>query len=120
MINSVFVMSGTGEVLIEKHYRGVVSRTCCDLFWNEVLGATACASGGVWGSGACVCVCVCMCVCARARTKLPSLVHVHGIHVVQWGVHVSVSMHTPTTVRIRSQQHATRSSPSLLCSGLAD
>ena len=42
MINSVFVMSGTGEVLIEKHYRGVISRTCCDLFWNEVLGATAC------------------------------------------------------------------------------
>ncbi len=44
MINSVFVMSGTGEVLIEKHYRGVISRTCCDLFWNEVLGATACVS----------------------------------------------------------------------------
>ena len=67
MINSVFVMSGTGEVLIEKHYRGVVSRTCCDLFWNEVLGATACASGGVWGSGVCVCVCVCVCVRARAH-----------------------------------------------------
>ena len=26
MINSIFVMSGTGEVLIEKHYRSLISR----------------------------------------------------------------------------------------------
>ena len=26
VINSIFVMSGTGEVLIEKHYRGLISR----------------------------------------------------------------------------------------------
>ena len=40
MISSIFVMSGTGEVLIEKHYRGMVSRTCCDLFWAEVQAAS--------------------------------------------------------------------------------
>uniref|UniRef100_A0A7S0W2X6 MHD domain-containing protein n=1 Tax=Hemiselmis tepida TaxID=464990 RepID=A0A7S0W2X6_9CRYP len=36
MINSLFVMSPTGEVMIEKHYRGYVPRTCCDTFWAEV------------------------------------------------------------------------------------
>mmetsp|Transcript_56464 Transcript_56464/g.115551 ORF Transcript_56464/g.115551 Transcript_56464/m.115551 type:complete len:421 (-) Transcript_56464:297-1559(-) len=40
MINSIFVMSPTGEVLIEKHYRNYISRTCCDLFWGEVQQAS--------------------------------------------------------------------------------
>ncbi|KAJ1495609.1 Mu homology domain-containing protein [Baffinella frigidus] len=40
MIHSVFVMSQTGEVIIEKHYRGYISRTCCDLFWGEIQAAT--------------------------------------------------------------------------------
>ena len=29
-------MSSTGEVMIEKHWRGVTPRTVCDFFWDEV------------------------------------------------------------------------------------
>jgi AP-3 complex subunit mu len=36
MIQSFFLLSNTGEVLIEKHWRGVTSRTVCDFFWDEV------------------------------------------------------------------------------------
>lgn len=36
MIQSFFLMSNTGEVLIEKHWRGVTSRAVCDFFWDEV------------------------------------------------------------------------------------
>jgi len=39
MIHSVFVLTKNGEVIIEKHWRGVVSRTVCDLFWEEVTAA---------------------------------------------------------------------------------
>jgi AP-3 complex subunit mu len=36
MINSFFLLNNTGEVLIEKHWRGVTSRQVCDFFWDEV------------------------------------------------------------------------------------
>jgi AP-3 complex subunit mu len=36
MIDSFFLISNTGEVLIEKHWRGVTSRSVCEHFWNEV------------------------------------------------------------------------------------
>jgi AP-3 complex subunit mu len=36
MIRSIFIVSATGEVLIEKHWRGVTSRSVCDFFWDEV------------------------------------------------------------------------------------
>lgn len=36
MICSLFLFSPTGEVLIEKHWRGVTSRSICDVFWDEV------------------------------------------------------------------------------------
>ena len=37
MIQSIFIISGSsGEVLIEKHWRGVTSRSCVDIFWEEV------------------------------------------------------------------------------------
>jgi len=36
MIKSVFLISFTGEVLIEKHYRGVTTRSVCDFFWDEL------------------------------------------------------------------------------------
>lgn len=41
MIHSIFVISPGGEVLIEKHYRGVVNRSVCDLFWAEVSSAAS-------------------------------------------------------------------------------
>jgi AP-3 complex subunit mu len=41
MIHSFFVISSTGEILIEKHYRGVINRSLCDLFWNEVTSASS-------------------------------------------------------------------------------
>jgi len=36
MIQSFFLITNTGEVLIEKHWRGVTSRAVCDFFWDEV------------------------------------------------------------------------------------
>ena len=36
MINSLFVTSATGEVLIERHWRGVTPRNICDLCWDEL------------------------------------------------------------------------------------
>ena len=36
MIQSFFLLNNTGEVLIEKHWRGVTSRSVCDFFWDEV------------------------------------------------------------------------------------
>lgn len=37
MIRSLFVLNATGEVIIEKHCRGVnLQRTACDAFWREV------------------------------------------------------------------------------------
>ena len=36
MIQSFFFISNTGEIIIEKHWRGVTSRAVCDFFWNEV------------------------------------------------------------------------------------
>jgi AP-3 complex subunit mu len=36
MIQSFFLLSTMGEVLIEKHYRAVTPRTICDLFCNEL------------------------------------------------------------------------------------
>lgn len=37
MLQSLFVISSSsGEVMIEKHWRGVTPRTVCDYFWDEV------------------------------------------------------------------------------------
>mmetsp|Transcript_80096 Transcript_80096/g.159843 ORF Transcript_80096/g.159843 Transcript_80096/m.159843 type:complete len:434 (+) Transcript_80096:103-1404(+) len=37
MMQSLFVIASTsGEVMIEKHWRGVTPRTVCDFFWDEV------------------------------------------------------------------------------------
>lgn len=35
MIHSLFIINGTGEVLIEKHWRGITNRTVSDFFWEE-------------------------------------------------------------------------------------
>ena len=35
MIQSIFILSPTGEVLIERHFRGVTSRSVCDYFWDR-------------------------------------------------------------------------------------
>lgn len=35
MIQSFFLLSPTGEVLIERHFRGVTSRSVCEYFWDE-------------------------------------------------------------------------------------
>ncbi|CAM9727877.1 unnamed protein product [Chrysoparadoxa australica] len=36
MIQSLFIMSTSGEVMIEKHWRGRTKRSVCDFFWEEV------------------------------------------------------------------------------------
>lgn len=35
MIQSIFILSPTGEVLIERHFRGVTPRSVCDYFWQK-------------------------------------------------------------------------------------
>jgi AP-3 complex subunit mu len=35
MIQSIFILSPTGEVLIERHFRGVTSRSVCAYFWDK-------------------------------------------------------------------------------------
>eukprot|EP01042_Synura_sphagnicola_P006371 gene6371-8136_t len=37
MIQSFFLISNTGEVLIEKHWRGITPRSICDFFWDEEM-----------------------------------------------------------------------------------
>uniref|UniRef100_A0A7S0BPA5 MHD domain-containing protein n=1 Tax=Rhodosorus marinus TaxID=101924 RepID=A0A7S0BPA5_9RHOD len=39
MINSLFILNGNGEVIIEKHYRGNTKRVERELLWAEVLKA---------------------------------------------------------------------------------
>lgn len=41
MIQSLFIINSKGDVLIEKHWRGVAPRTICDLFWDEVSKASS-------------------------------------------------------------------------------
>ena len=37
MIQSIYFISGdTGDVLLEKHYKGIVSRAAVETFWEEV------------------------------------------------------------------------------------
>lgn len=36
MINSFFFISSNGDVLIEKHWRGISPRSLCEYFWEEV------------------------------------------------------------------------------------
>ena len=35
MIQSLFILSHTGEVLIERHFRGMTPRTVCEHFWDR-------------------------------------------------------------------------------------
>ena len=35
MIQSIFLLSPTGEVVIERHFRGVTSRSVCETFWER-------------------------------------------------------------------------------------
>jgi AP-3 complex subunit mu len=36
MIQSLFILSPTGEILIERHFRSILtSRTICDIFWSR-------------------------------------------------------------------------------------
>jgi len=60
MLESFFIMTGNGDVLIEKHWRGLTSRTVCDHFWVCLLAVLA-----GW-SVVFVCVCVCVFVCVFA------------------------------------------------------
>jgi AP-3 complex subunit mu len=55
MIQSLFLLSPTGQVLIERHFRGqTTSRRVCDAFWNrasermEHHGGVAVASSRLW------------------------------------------------------------------------
>lgn len=36
MIHSLFILHDNGDVIIEKHYRGLINRTVCDYFWDQV------------------------------------------------------------------------------------
>ena len=48
MIQSLFILSSTGEVLIERHFRGVVtSRNVCTYFWERASESIANHHGGI-------------------------------------------------------------------------
>ncbi len=58
MIQSIFLLSPTGEVLIERHFRGVTPRSVCDYFWEKASvslnhhgGLSTTTSGGIGSSG---------------------------------------------------------------------
>lgn len=36
MIHSLFILHENGDVIIEKHYRGLINRSICDYFWDQV------------------------------------------------------------------------------------
>lgn len=38
-MESLFVLSTKGEVVLEKHWRKVINRSITELFWNEVQAA---------------------------------------------------------------------------------
>jgi len=38
-VQALFILNVSGDVLIEKHYRGLVTRGICDTFWDNVLKA---------------------------------------------------------------------------------
>jgi len=39
MINSVFILNDFGQVIAEKHWRGLINRTICDALWDAVTHA---------------------------------------------------------------------------------
>jgi len=39
MIQSIFILNNLGDIIIEKHYRGLINRAVCDYFWEEVTKA---------------------------------------------------------------------------------
>jgi len=41
MIHSLFIVNDVGEVLFEKHYRGIVNRSVCDYYWEAVSKASS-------------------------------------------------------------------------------
>ena len=40
MMQSLFLLSPTGEVLIERHFRDVTSRSVCDYFWERASASS--------------------------------------------------------------------------------
>lgn len=57
MINNLFILAPSGEVLIEKQWRGQVKRTVCDTFLEQVTTQTKkkafiiLLGGQVWNQG---------------------------------------------------------------------
>jgi len=39
MLSSLFILSDIGDVLIEKHWKGLINRTICEYFWDQVLAS---------------------------------------------------------------------------------
>ncbi|KAF2073954.1 hypothetical protein CYY_004741 [Polysphondylium violaceum] len=39
MLSSLFILSDTGDILIEKHWKGLINRTICEYFWDQVLAS---------------------------------------------------------------------------------
>ena len=41
MVNSLFVLNLTGDVIIEKHWRGLINRSICEVFWLAAAKSTS-------------------------------------------------------------------------------
>lgn len=53
MIQSIFILSPTGEVLIERHFRGVTSRSVCEYYWQKASASASVTMNGI-GTGSSV------------------------------------------------------------------
>jgi AP-3 complex subunit mu len=40
-MQSLFILNSIGEIIIEKHYRGLLARSICDYFWEEVTKSSS-------------------------------------------------------------------------------
>ncbi|EGG22271.1 hypothetical protein DFA_04389 [Cavenderia fasciculata] len=37
MLSSLFILTETGDIIIEKHWRGIINRSICEYFWDQKL-----------------------------------------------------------------------------------
>ncbi|EFA81282.1 hypothetical protein PPL_05261 [Heterostelium album PN500] len=39
MLSSLFILADTGDIIIEKHWRGIINRSICEYFWDQKISA---------------------------------------------------------------------------------
>eukprot|EP01133_Synstelium_polycarpum_P016674 gene16674-19816_t len=39
MLSSLFILAETGDIIIEKHWRGIINRSICEYFWDQKIAS---------------------------------------------------------------------------------